>query len=94
MSYLKVHPRYYIDARKGSGWGQSSRASDDPDLDGPDWRCLVIDRETSGDVHEITSAPFKADLDKARATLLKWLDEHYPEHRDPFAYWSDCESAA
>ncbi|KVR43856.1 hypothetical protein [Burkholderia multivorans] len=94
MSYLKVHPRYYIDARKGTGWGKSSRASDDPDLDGPDWRCLVIDRETSGDVHEITSAPFKADLDKARATLLKWLDEHYPEHRDPFAYWSDCERAA
>ncbi|MCL4663751.1 nitroreductase [Burkholderia multivorans] len=91
MSYLKVQPRYYIDARRGFGWGKSSRASDDPDLDGPDWRCLVIDRETSTEVHEMTSSPSRADLDNARAALLKWLDAHYPRHRDPFAYWTDCE---
>ena len=91
MSYLKVHPRYYIDARKGLGWGKSSKASDDPDLDGPDWNCFVIDREKSIEVHELTTSSLKADMDNARATLLKWLDENYPKHRDPFAYWSDCE---
>ena len=94
MSYLKVHPRYYIDARKGLGWGKSSKASDDPDLDGPDWNCFVIDREKSIEVHELTTSSLKADMDNARATLLKWLDENYPKHRDPFAYWSDCEGAS
>lgn len=94
MSYLKVHPRYYIDARKGFAWGRSSIAADDPELDGPDWHCFVIDREKSGEVHEMTSSSFKADLDRARTTLLKWLDEHYPDHRDPFAYWTDCEPAS
>ncbi|KVV37556.1 nitroreductase [Burkholderia territorii] len=91
MSYLKVHPRYYIDARKGVGWRKASKASDDPDLDGPDWNCYVMDREKSVEVHELTTSSSKADLDNARATLLKWLDEHYPKHRDPFAYWTDCE---
>ncbi|MBN3780037.1 nitroreductase [Burkholderia lata] len=94
MSYLKVHPRYYIDARKGFGWGKSSKASDDPDLDGPDWNCFVIDREKSIEVHELTTSSLKADMDNARATLLKWLDENYPKHRDPFAYWTDCEGAS
>ncbi|AWV04587.1 nitroreductase [Burkholderia sp. JP2-270] len=94
MSYLKVNPRYYIDARKGFGWGKSSKASDDPDLDGPDWNCFVIDREKSIEVHELTTSSLKADMDNARATLLKWLDEHYPKHRDPFAYWTDCEGAS
>ncbi|AXF25998.1 nitroreductase [Burkholderia pyrrocinia] len=94
MSYLKVNPRYYIDARKGFGWGKSSKASDDPDLDGPDWNCFVIDREKSIEVHEMTTSSLKADMDNARATLLKWLDEHYPNHRDPFAYWTDCERAS
>ena len=93
-SYLKVNPRYYIDARKGFGWGKSSKASDDPDLDGPDWNCFVIDREKSIEVHELTTSSLKADMDNARATLLKWLDEHYPKHRDPFAYWTDCEGAS
>ncbi|ABK12877.1 nitroreductase [Burkholderia orbicola] len=94
MSYLKVHPRYYIDARKRFGWSKSSKASDDPDLDGPDWNCFVVDREKSVEVHELTTSSLKADMDNARATLLKWLDEHYPKHRDPFAYWSDCEGAS
>jgi hypothetical protein len=94
MSYLKVHPRYYIDARKGFGWGGSSKAADDPDLDGPDWHCFVVDREKSNEVHEMTCSSSKADLDNARATLLKWIDEHYPHHRDPFAYWTDCECAS
>jgi hypothetical protein len=94
MSYLKVYPRYYIDARKGLGWSKSPKASDDPDLDGPDWNCFVIDREKSVEVHELTTSASKADLDNARAALLKWLDEHYPNHRDPFAYWSDCERAS
>ncbi|MBR8217456.1 nitroreductase [Burkholderia vietnamiensis] len=93
MSYLKVHPRYYIDARKGFGWGGSSVAADDPDLDGPDWHCFVVDREKANEVHEMTSSSSKADLDNARAALLKWLDENYPHHRDPFAYWTDCECA-
>ncbi|AXK67303.1 MULTISPECIES: nitroreductase [Burkholderia] len=91
LSYLKVHPRYYIDARKGFGWSKSSKASDDPDLDGPDWNCYVMDREKSVEVHELRTSSSKADLDNARATLLKWLDEHYPKHRDPFAYWTDCD---
>lgn len=69
-------------------------AADDPELDGPDWHCFVIDREKSGEVHEMTSSSLKADLDRARTTLLKWLDEHYPDHRDPFAYWTDCEPAS
>ncbi|NTX25564.1 nitroreductase [Burkholderia pyrrocinia] len=94
MSYLKVNPRYYIDARKGFGWGKSSKASDDPDLDGPDWNCFVIDREKSLEVHELTTSSLKADMDNARATLLQWLDENYPKHRDPFAYWTDCEGAS
>ena len=94
MSYLKVHPRYYIDARKRFGWSKSSKASDDPDLDGPDWNCFVIDREKSIEVHELTTSSLKADMDNARATLLKWLDENYPKHRDPFAYWTDCEGAS
>ncbi|KUZ70370.1 nitroreductase [Burkholderia ubonensis] len=94
MSYLKVHPRYHIDARKGFAWGRSSMAADDPELDGPDWQCFVIDREKSGEVHEITSSSLKADLDRARTALLKWLDENYPDHRDPFAYWTDCEPAS
>ncbi|KVC77252.1 hypothetical protein [Burkholderia ubonensis] len=94
MSYLKVHPRYYIDARKGFAWGRSSMAADDPELDGPDWHCFVVDREKSGEVHEMTSSSLKADLDRARTTLLKWLDENYPDHRDPFAYWTDCEPAS
>ncbi|MGU7780064.1 nitroreductase [Burkholderia sp. PU8-34] len=93
MSYLKVHPRYYIDARKGFDWGRSGTAADDPELDGPDWHCFVIDREKVSEVHELTSSSLKADLDRARATLLKWLDENYPNHRDPFAYWTDCERA-
>jgi hypothetical protein len=54
----------------------------------------VIDREKSVEVHELTTSASKADLDNARAALLKWLDEHYPNHRDPFAYWSDCERAS
>ncbi|WP_269502275.1 nitroreductase [Burkholderia sp. IMCC1007] len=91
LSYLKVHPRYYIDARKGFGWSKSSKATDDPDLDGPDWNCYVMDREKSVEVHELRTSSSKADLDNARATLLKWLDEHYPKHRDPFAYWTDCD---
>lgn len=91
MSYLKVHPRYYIDARKGVGWRKASKASDDPDLDGPDWNCYVMDREKSVELHELTTSSSKADLDNARATLLKWLDSHYPRHRDPFAYWTDCD---
>ncbi|MCQ4438549.1 hypothetical protein NO135_26430, partial [Clostridioides difficile] len=53
MSYLKGHPRDYIDARKGFGWGKSSKASDDPDLAGPAWNCFVIDREKSVEVHEL-----------------------------------------
>ncbi|WP_396333546.1 nitroreductase [Burkholderia anthina] len=91
LSYLKVHPRYYIDARKGFGWSKSSKPSDDPDLDGPDWNCYVMDREKSVEVHELRTSSSKADLDNARATLLKWLDEHHPKHRDPFAYWTDCD---
>ena len=94
MSYLKVHPRYFIDARKRFGWSKSSKASDDPDLDGPDWNCFVIDREKSIEVHELTTSSLKADMDNARATLLKWLDERYPKHRDPFAYWTDCEGVS
>lgn len=69
-------------------------ASDDPEVGGPDWHCFVVDREKSIEVHELTSSSSKADLDNARTTLLKWLDDNYPDHRDPFAYGTDCESAS
>jgi hypothetical protein len=86
----KVHPRYYIDAR-GRGLAQGVEGVRRSGSRRPRLELLRDGPEKSVELHELTTSSSKADLDNARATLLKWLDSHYPRHRDPFAYWTDCD---
>ncbi|MGS0893343.1 nitroreductase [Burkholderia stagnalis] len=84
LSYLKVLPRYFIEARKGLAW----RAADEDDA--LSYVGYVMDRENSAEIHTESSASSEAALRHANAELKKWLDDQYPNHRDPFAYWTDC----
>ena len=86
--------RYRVSVNPVTGW-------DDPDYRQSGWHCVVSDCEsvisTSGQIEP--EPPY--DCDEQRAEWLawhdkkdglaksgqSWLDEHYPDWRDPVAYW-------
>jgi hypothetical protein len=80
-SFLKVLPRYHVEVQKL--W----------EIDGrEDWCIEVHDRQHIGRfVYSAECSGDEQSLTRARNEVKAWLDENYPQHRDPFAYWSDCE---
>ncbi|WP_413184982.1 hypothetical protein [Paraburkholderia sacchari] len=86
----EVLPRYYIGARKRFDFGQYMHLADDSDPTLSQWEDFVMDREKSHEVYGVMSSPAKAELERARRELEGWLERKFPQHRDLFAYWSDC----
>lgn len=82
QSFLRVLPRYYI----GGSRGFVFRGGDETL-----WELGVRDREEAEvSIHWVECDGSREAIESEKSKLLLWLDERYPNHRDPFAYWSDC----
>lgn len=89
-AHIRFETRYCVDFKRNE--------------EGDALAAIVMDRRgTNEPLFEVALAPFCGyneateeqrrahfdDRDKAREKCLKWLEEHYPSYKDPFAYWDD-----
>lgn len=83
---LRLEHRYSVTAERGE--------CNDP---GKYQRTFVEDRQTGKRLHQMQWMPKPAGddadegwrrIDEQSKKARAWLDEHYPDHRDPLAYWS------
>ena len=75
---LRILPRYLVESQANSTSGLGS---------------LLIRYRGNGQILERSSI-WSAQTGTNHpdwTRLSEWLNAHYPEHRDPLRYWSDCE---
>jgi hypothetical protein len=75
---LRILPRYLVESQANSSSGLGS--------------LVVRDRAKGQILQRSSNWSARTGTNHPDWTMLTaWLDLHYPQHRDPFRYWEDCE---
>jgi hypothetical protein len=75
---LRILPRYLVESQANSSSGLGS--------------LVVRDRAKGQILQRSSNWSARTGTNHPDWTMLTaWLDLHYPQHRDPFRYWKDCE---
>jgi len=89
-AFMNINRRYHATTEYGEGEMKDRRRSivkdhDDTVLFATEWGQPYLPRDASEDER---GAYFK--LESAREKEARdWIDEHYPDHKNPTAYWED-----
>jgi hypothetical protein len=85
-SGLLIQQRYEIKLQTGVNFSDLAYEEDSKIF----W-FMVVDHETGLELQHSSRFTELEESKAEKQKLLEWLDSTFPQHRDPFAYWSDCE---